>query len=330
MVAFRSHATSILAGKYLSRKINRKGGDMTSATMEAVRLYTATGVDGLRLERVAIPRPGADEALVRVHAAAITRDELEWPTDRLPAIPSFELSGVVVSTGEGVDDIAAEDAVFALTPFDRDGVAAEFAVVPVKTLAAKPQSLSDVEAAAIPMPALSAWQALFEHGRLVAGQRVLVHGAGGGVGAHAVQLARWRGAHVIGTASSATLGAARNAGADEVLGREAAFADVRDVDLVVDTVGGETLARSGSLVREGGKIVSIAEEPPEALNGIDAVYFVVRPDGQQLLEIARLVDAGELRPAVDSVFPLAEARAAFERSLTPGKNGKVVLRVLDA
>jgi NADPH:quinone reductase-like Zn-dependent oxidoreductase len=297
------------------------------STMQAVRLHAPTGPDGLRLERVPTPRPRPDEVLVRVHAAAVTRDELEWPADRLPAIPSFELCGVVVFTGADVEGVAAGDAVFALTPFDRDGVAAEYAVAPAKELAPKPRSLSDIEAAAVPMPALSAWQALFEHGRLVEGQRAVVHGAGGGVGAHAVQLARWRGAHVIGTASSATVEAARNAGAHEVLEREAAFARVQDADLVFDTVGGETLARSGSLLRDGGRIVSIAEEPPEALSGIDAVYFVVRPDGEQLAEIARLVDAGDLRPAIDSVFPLAEARAAFGRSLAPGKNGKVVLEV---
>jgi NADPH:quinone reductase-like Zn-dependent oxidoreductase len=295
--------------------------------MEAVRV--PTGPDGLRLERIATPIPGPDEALVRVRAAAITRDELEWPVDRLPAVPSFELSGVVVSAGEDVDGFASGDTVFALTPFDRDGVAAEYAAVPADTLAAKPQSLSDVEAAAIPMPALSAWQGLFEHGRLAEGRRVVVHGAAGGVGAHAVQLARWCGAHVMGTASPATLDTARNAGAHEVLEREAAFAHIRDADLVFDTVGGETLARSSALLRDGGRIVSIAEEPPAALSGIDAVYFVVRPDGEQLVEIARLVDGGELRPAIDSVFSLAEARAAFERSLATGKNGKVVLRVTD-
>ena len=299
---------------------------MNSTTMEAVRLHEATGVDGLRIERLELPQPGAGDVLVRVCAASITRDELEWPTDRLPAIPAYELSGVVADTGE-VDQVAVGDAVFALTQFDRDGVAAEYAVVPVDVLAAKPRSIGHVEAAAIPMPALSAWQGLFEHGRLVQGQRVVVHGAGGGVGAVAVQLARGRGAHVIGTVSHATFEAARDTGADEVLEREAALAEVRDVDLVFDTVGGETLAGSGSLLRDRGRIVSIAEEPPETLGGIDAVYFVVRPDGAQLGEIARLVDAGELRPAIDSVFSLAEARAAFERSLAPGKSGKVVIEV---
>ena len=299
-------------------------------TMRAVQLREAAGAEGLAIMEIATPRPGAGDALVRVHAASITRDELEWPTDRLPAIPSYELAGSVVSVGDGVDDLRLGDAVYALTAFDRDGVAAEYAVVPSELLAPKPKTLEPVEAATIPMPALTAWQGLFEHGRLEPGQRVVVHGAVGGVGAHAMQIARRHGAHVVGTASRATLEAVSGSEADDVLEREAALTEIADVDLVFDTVGGDALARSGDLLREGGRIVSVAEEPPASLAGVDAVYFIVRPDGNQLAELTKLVETGELRPAVDSVYPLAEARAAFERSLTSGKSGKVVLRVLDA
>jgi NADPH:quinone reductase-like Zn-dependent oxidoreductase len=296
-------------------------------TMEAVRLRVAKGVAGLVLERVTTPTPRRDEVLVRVHAAAITRDELDWPTDRLPAIPSYEVSGTVAAIGDWVTEFDVGDQVYALTAFDRDGVAAEYTLVPSELLARKPESLSHAEAAAVPMPALTAGQGLFEHGRLEAGQKTVIHGAGGGVGAVAVQLASWRGAHVIGTASPATLEAARAAGADEVLEREKAFEEVADADLVFDTVGGDALARSGALLREGGKIVSVAEDPPESLGGV-AVYFVVRPDGAQLGELTDVVETGEVRPAIDSVFPLADARAAFERSLAPGKSGKVVLEIL--
>ena len=299
-------------------------------TMRAVRLLEATGPEGLAVDTIETPRPLRDEALVRVHAAAITRDELEWPTDRLPAIPSYELSGAVVSIGADVDAFNRGDAVYALTPFDRDGVAAEYAVVPARLLAPKPRTLEHVDAASVPMPALTAWQGLFEHGALEPDQRVVVHGAGGGVGAYATQLARWRGAHVIGTASSATVDAARRAGADEVVDRATALDQIRDADLVFDTVGGDTLARSGEIVRPGGRVVSVAEEPPAQLADVDAVYFVVRPDGAQLSELTKRVDDGTLRPAVDSVYPLADARAAFERSLASGKNGKVVLVVADA
>ena len=242
--------------------------------MLAVRLHR----DGLKVEEIEAPLPGPGEVLVRVHAAAITRGELEWPVDRLPAIPSYELSGVLVDSG---------DEVYALTPFDRDGVAAEYARVPARVLAPKPARLTHVEAAALPMGGLTAWQALFVHGRLARGERVLVTGASGGVGHVAVQLARHAGAEVV---------------------------ESGPVDLVFDTRGGEIPA--------GERMVTIVDEVP------GATYFVVEPDHEQLLELAALVDAGELRPEVDSVFPLTEAGAAFERVAAPGKRGKVVLEIV--
>jgi NADPH:quinone reductase-like Zn-dependent oxidoreductase len=239
----------------------------------AVRLHG----HGLRVEEIETPSPDLGEVLVQVHAAAITRDELQWPVDRLPAIPSYELSGVVVGSGEEV---------YALTPFDRDGVAAEYALVPADVLAPKPSRLSHVEAAALPMGGLTAWQALFVHGRLAPGERVLVTGASGGVGHIAVQLARHAGATVV---------------------------ESGPADLVFDTRGGE--------VRPGERVVTIAEEMP------GATYFIVEPNREQLLELKTLVDAGELRTEVDSVFPLTDAPAAFERVATHGKRGKVVLDV---
>jgi NADPH:quinone reductase-like Zn-dependent oxidoreductase len=232
--------------------------------------------DGLRLEEADRPVPGSGDVLVRVHAAAITRGELEWPTDRLPAVPSYELSGVVVETGEEV---------FALTPFDRDGVAADYALVPAVVWAAKPVRLTHVEAAALPMGGLSAWQGLFVHGRLQAGERVLITGASGGVGRLAVQLARHAGAEVV----------------------------EERADLVFDTVGGE--------LPEAERVVTIAAEAP------GATYFIVEPDREQLLELARLADEGEVVPQVDTTYPLERARAAFERVAERGKRGKVVLDV---
>lgn len=208
--------------------------------MKAVRLHA----DGLRLDEIDRPEPGPDEALVRVHAAAITRDELTWPTDRLPAIPSYELSGVVESTGEEV---------IALTPFDRDGVAAEWAVVPRSVLAPKPSRLSHEQAAAVPMPGLSAWQGLVVHGGLAAGQRVLITGARGGVGHIAVQLARRLGAVVVEEGEAC--------------------------DLLFDTAGGEALAGSAA---GAARIVTIAAEAP------GAHYFVVEPDGAQLAGLPEL------------------------------------------
>ena len=173
---------------------------------------------------------------------------------------------------------------------------------------------------------MSAWQGLFDHGRLAAGERVLIHGAAGGVGSFAVQLARHRGAHVIGTASTSGVETVRDLGADEVVDTSKARFEkaVEPVDLVFDTAGGELLERSPAILRAGGRLVTVAEEPPG-----DGIYFIVEPNREQLVEIGRLADAGKLRSLVDSVFPLEEARAAFERSMEPGKRGKVVLRVAD-
>jgi NADPH:quinone reductase-like Zn-dependent oxidoreductase len=175
---------------------------MTPTTMRAVVLRAPGGSEQLVCDHVATPEPDAGQALVRVHAAALTRDELEWPVDRLPAIPSYELSGVVVALGPGVESLAVGDEVFGLTAFDRDGVAADYAAIPTELLAPKPHSLSHVEAAAGPLAALSAWQGLLEHGRLAAGERVLIHGATGGVGQFATLLASRHGAHVIATTSA--------------------------------------------------------------------------------------------------------------------------------
>jgi NADPH:quinone reductase-like Zn-dependent oxidoreductase len=202
-------------------------------------------------------------------------------------------------------------------------VAAEYAAVPVATLAAKPATLSHVESAAVPLPALSAWQGLFAHGGLEPGERVLVHGAVGGVGQFATQLARWRGAYVVATASPQALEGARALGAHEVIdGRRVLDDRVSPVDLVFDTVGGELLERAPALLASGGRLVSVAGEPPG-----EGTYFVVEPSREQLVELARLVDSGELRVAIDSTFALSEAAAAFERSLASGKHGKVVIRV---
>ncbi|SRR6266508_2246858 len=305
----------------------------TTGTMSAIRLVSSRGVDGLAIEQVEIPRAGSGEALVRVHAAAITRDELEWPVDRLPAIPSYELSGVIAALGPNVSDLAVGEPVWALTGFDRNGAAAEYTAVPASFLAPKPHTLGHLESAAIPLAGLTAWQGLFEHGRLRKGERVLIHGAAGGVGQIATQLARWRGANVIGTgSSSAAVEDVLALGADEAVDRTAVRFEeaLAPVDLVFDTVGGEVLARSTAVLREGGRLVSVAEEPPAAASEkAEATYFVVEPSREQLIELARLVDEGAVRPVIDSVFPLAKARAAFERVMTRGKRGKVVLQVVD-
>jgi NADPH:quinone reductase-like Zn-dependent oxidoreductase len=300
--------------------------------MRAIRLRSPGGPDGLAVEDVATPHLREGEAMVRVHAAAITRDELEWPVERLPAIPSHEMSGVVAEIAADVDAALNGQPVYALTEFDRDGAAAEFVAVPATLLAPKPRSLDHVHAAAVPLAALSAWQGLFDHGELQASQRVLIHGAAGGVGQFATQLGRWRGAHVIGTTSRTNAERARRLGAHEVIEYDRIHLQgaLAPVDLIFDTVGGDVLAGSPAIARPGGKVVSVAEEPPPqpADATVTCIYFVVKPNRDQLIEIGRLADSGDLRPEVDSVFPLAEARAAFARSMARGKRGKVVLRVV--
>ncbi len=283
-----------------------------NATIRAVRSTVAGDPAGIEVARVAPPEAGPDEKPVRVHAASITRTELEWFPDRVPSIPSFEISGVVEDTGEEV---------FALLPFDRDGGARELVSVPASALAPKPAALSHVEAAALPMPGLTAWQALFDHGRLAPGERVLILGGAGGVGSVAVQLAKWRGAHVVATASPGNIETVRSLGADEVIDHTAQdFTQIEPVAVVFDTAGGENLTRAPAVLATGGRLVSVAEEG-------SGVYFIVEPNGAQLAEIGKLVDAGKVKPLVDATFPLADARAAFERSLAGSRKGKIVLEV---
>ena len=304
-------------------------------TMAAMRLHAAGDPQALALERIALPHPRAGEALVRVRAAAITRDELRWPAARLPATPCHEFCGTVAAVALDVRGVEVGDAVYALGPFDRDGAAAEFVRVPARLLARKPASVSDVDSAAIPLSALTAGQALFDHGGLQAGQRVLVHGGAGAVGAFAVQLALAQGAHVIATTSDAGAVAVRALGAHEVLVHgEAAFEDiVRDIDLVFDTHGPDMLPRSLPTLRRGGRFVTVAAEPSRDAKAqarrqdVDAVFFIVDPNAAQLERITQLVEAGDLRPHVDEIFPLARASEAFERSLDRAHAGKVVLRM---
>lgn len=305
-----------------------------AGVMAAIRLHAPGDPARLAYEQLETPQPGPGEVLVRVHAAAITRGELDWPAERLPAIPSYEFSGVIAAIGRDVGGVATGEPVYALSGFDRDGAAADYTVVPKDFLAPKPRTLGHIESAAIPLAALAAWQGLFDHGNLKAGQRVLIHGAAGGVGSFAVQLARGRGAHVIGTGSTTSIETARQLGADEVIDHtRSRFEDVvAPVDLVFDTAGGDNLDRSLAILRPGGRLVSVASEPSQeraAERATTAVYFVVEPNREQLVQIAKLADHGELRPTIGEVFPLARARTAFERSLDGNRRGKIVLRVVD-
>jgi NADPH:quinone reductase-like Zn-dependent oxidoreductase len=294
--------------------------------MKAVFLNATGGPETLVYSDAPEPHAGDGEVLVRVHATAITPTEFDWvPTWKTPAgaprpfpiILSHEFSGVVEAVGSSVTDIVVGDAVYGLNDWFRNGAQAELCVALATELGPKPHSVDHAHAAAVPISALTAWQGLFARGGLTAGQRVLIHGAAGGVGIFAVQLARWRGAHVTATASARDLASIRTLGADEVVDYQATrFEDVAyDVDLVFDAVGGETLARSWSVLKPSGRLVTIATASEVATEPrVGDAFFIVEANRVQLREIARLLDDGQLRLVVEAVFPLTEASQAYARA----------------
>jgi NADPH:quinone reductase-like Zn-dependent oxidoreductase len=310
-------------------------------TMKAAGITAHGGLDKLAYEAVPRPQPGAGEVLVRVHAAAITPTEFSWSGTwktragadrRFPIIPGHELAGVVVALGPEVTDLAVGDAVYGFNDWDRQGAQAEYCLARPAQLAPKPHSLDFVQAAEVPISALTAWQALFDHARLAAEQRVLVHGATGGVGAFAVQLAHRAGAHVIATASTHNLDFARELGADEAVDYTTTRVEVvvRDVDVVLDTVGGETQVRSWGVLKPGGMLVSVVAAPSQeqvAAHGVRGAFFVVEPDRGQLVELGWLIDTEQLRPVVEAVYPLEQAREAYARAQGGHMRGKIVLQV---
>jgi NADPH:quinone reductase-like Zn-dependent oxidoreductase len=301
----------------------------TPRTMQAMR---AAGQDPASLARqtIPVPDPETGEVLVAVRATAVTADELTWP-ESWPAIPCHDLSGVVAAAGPGVTEWGPGDEVYALIGFDRPGAAAEYVTVPAADLAAKPSGVDHLAAAAVPLGALTAWQALYSHGQLQPGQHVLIHGGAGGVGAYAVQLAAQHGARVTATASARSHDFVAALGADQVLDYSGRFEDhVRDVDVVVDPVGGKTTDRSWPVLRSGGILVAIAEEPDPAHGGrsdVRGVFFVVEPDAGQLRQLARLIDDQQLRPMVSRVFELNDLAEAFRALRGERPPGKVVISV---
>jgi NADPH:quinone reductase-like Zn-dependent oxidoreductase len=297
--------------------------------MRAMRA-SSPDVASLALESVPVPEPEPGELLVEVRATAVTAGELTWP-ESWPVIPCHDLSGVVAGLGRGVTGWQPGDEVYGLVGFDRPGAAAGYVTVPAADLAPKPADLDHLAAAAVPLGALTAWQALHEHARLRPGQHVLVHGGAGGVGAYAVQLAAAYGARVSATASARDHDFVAGLGAGQVLDYAGRFEDrVGEVDVVVDPVGGETMARSWPVLRSGGILVGIAAEPDEGKAGredVRGVYFVVRPDGGQLRELAALIGSQQLRPVVSVTFGLADLPAAFRDQRTRRPPGKVVVSV---
>ncbi|OBA88360.1 NADPH:quinone reductase [Mycolicibacterium mucogenicum] len=290
----------------------------------------------MSLTELPYPHAAENDVVVRVHAAGFTPGELDWPgtwtdragRDRTPIVPGHELSGVVVELGYGTTGLTVGQRVFGLADWTRNGSLAEYTAVEARNLAPLPADIDHVVAAALPISGLTAWQGLFTHGRLTTGQTVLIHGAAGGVGSIAVQLAREAGAHVIGTGRAADRDRALALGADAFVDLDTEkLEDAGDVDLLLDVIGGDILARSTALVREGGTVVTIAEPPAVFPRNGRALFFVVEPDRAQLIELATRVRDGRLKPVVGAVRPLAEAVAAF----APDKRipGKTIIQITE-
>jgi NADPH:quinone reductase-like Zn-dependent oxidoreductase len=309
--------------------------------MRALHAYAKNDPSRLVVEEAPLPTLAPGDVLVRVHASGVSPGELDWNGTWLnhdggrrtpPIVPGHEVSGVVEKVGAGAAGIEVGDEVFGVIDFRRDGADADFVAVRADELVPKPATATHAEAAAVPLSALTAWQALFDQGDLARGQRVLVHGGAGGVGSFAVQLARWRGARVTATSSARDADFVHGLGADEVIDyRTQRFEDaVADLDLVFDTVGGDTWERSWDVLGPRGRLVSIAvPRPPErdTDDGRRAIWFIVKQDRQQLVEIADLVDTGQLRPIVAAELPLARGQEAYGSTALRGGPGKVVLLV---
>lgn len=309
-------------------------------TMMALRAHRRGGPETLVYEQAPLPVPAAGEVLVAVSAAAITFAELGWDAtwtrdgrDRTPIIPSHEFSGRVVETGPAVLELAVGNPVCGLVPFDRDGAAADFVTVPVESVAAMPAGVPHTAAAALPLAALTAWQALVDHAALRPGEEVLVHGGAGGVGGFAVQLAAGIGARTAATCLGKDVPYVAALGATSVIDVEHEAFDTEKgrFDVVLDTVGGSTLERSFPVLRRGGRLVTLQGPPSAELaaaHGVEAFFFVVHADRDELAHLLGLVARGELRVPVAATYPLAEGQAAFlVGSDIARPPGKVVLEV---
>ena len=310
------------------------------ADMKAVRFHKYGGPGVLAVERTARPEPGPAQVLVRVHAASV--NPVDWKLrqgdmkamvpDQFPATAGQDLAGVVEAVGDEVADFRVGDAVYAMMATGLTGAYAEYAVLDRSAVARKPGTLDFVQAAAVPMGALTAWQGVVEQGGLNAGDRLFVHAAAGNVGGMAVQIAHALGAHVTGAASAGARALVEGYGADRFIDYGAARFEgvVQGVDIVFDTLGGDMQARSWGILKPGGILVStlgIADMGQAEAHGVRAAGFGCVPNGEQLRRVAELVDAGEVRPNVGAVMALDEAAQAQELNRTGGIKGKIVLTV---
>ena len=310
--------------------------------MKAMRLSDSTQAPGLIEATVPQPQPQRGEVLVRVYAVGLTPTELLWyPTThnkdggkRSGAIPGHEFSGVIAAVGEGTIGCEIGEEVFGMNDWFADGALAEYCVTQPGSVARKPSRLTHVEAASVPIGALTAWQGLFDRARLQAGEHVLVHGGAGAVGSFAIQLARFRGARVTTTVSAQNLDFVKELGAERVIDYGAVRFEeqVSGMDVVFDTVGRDTLHRSWGVLKPGGRMITIAADSEYATDSrVKQAYFIVEPNHEQLIRIGELLESGDLHPVVDTVLPLAQASAAFTGGVKERRGrGKLVATVAQA
>jgi NADPH:quinone reductase-like Zn-dependent oxidoreductase len=307
--------------------------------MAEMKVMELTDELKLQLGRHSVPHPQAGEVLIKVCAAGVTPTERAWyPTTHYPdgtarsnAIPGHELSGTVVGLGAGANGYKLGDAVCGFNDWFAEGATAEFCITKPAQLAVKPSCLSHVEAASIPIGVLTAWQGLHPRAKLQKGERILIHGGAGAVGLFAVQLARLQGAYVIATSSKTNIEIVRQIGADEVIDyREHRFENSGKVDVVFDTVGGDTLNRSWNLLKPGGRLVTIAADAEASTDPrVKNAFFIVDQDGAQLAALGKLFDSRDLKAFVKAELPMEEADRAYSGSFV-GRVGKVVIRIESA
>jgi len=308
--------------------------------VKAIRIHRYGDESVLVLDDTPKPMIRHDEVLIRVVAAGV--NPVDWKIregrlkdflpHRLPLTLGWDVSGVVDDVGMSVQGFRPGDLVYSRPDIARDGCYAEFVAVRASEVALRPTTISHVEAAALPLAGITAWQAIVETARVSTGQRVLIHAAAGGVGSLAVQLAKWRGAHVIATASARNADLVGFLGADEVVNhrREKFFERVANVDVVFDTVGGQVQQESWRTLKPGGMMVSIVDPPSEEIakqRGVRSAFIFIQPNAEILEQLAGLVDAGQVRPIVGAEFALQDAAAAHRLSRTGRARGKIVLYV---
>jgi NADPH:quinone reductase-like Zn-dependent oxidoreductase len=318
----------------------KKSASATSQTMKAIRIHNYGGPEVLQYEDAPRPEPQAGEVLVRVQAAGV--NPIDWKireghmkdfwSHKFPLILGWDTSGKVEEVGPGVSRFKIGDEVYSVSDPTRDGAYADYIVIREAELALKPKSLHHIRAAAMPLAALTAWQSLFDAGQLQPGQQVLIHAGSGGVGHFAVQLAKWKGAYIFATASTKNQDSLRELGVDKAIDyTQQRFEDVaRNIDIVLDTIGGETQERSWSVLKKDGLLASLVQPPSEAKAeelGVRAAFVAGHPSGGQLAEIAKVIDSGNLAPTIDRILPLSEARRAHQLSQSGHTRGKIVLRI---